>query len=257
MTDPVPEDTRPIHPGDPGAALMLLTRLPVPPSLAAHRGARAAWAWPLAGLAVGAIAAVVAFAALALGLSAGLAAGLALAATMLVTGGLHEDGLADCTDGFWGARERERRLEIMKDSRIGAYGVLAIIIVTGLRWLALASLFSFGSVWSALFIPALLSRGAMAFAMADLPFARGDGLAKAVGRPSRSVAGAGYGLAAVMAVLMTGMAAIPAIVSVALTALAVTRIAKAKIGGQTGDVLGATQQLSEVVALLTLVVVLN
>ncbi|WP_181180926.1 adenosylcobinamide-GDP ribazoletransferase, partial [Paracoccus sp. FO-3] len=122
-------------------ALVWLTRLPVgrllpasPPTLA-----QAAWAFPLVGLAVGFIgAAVLGLAALA-GLPGMVAALLAVGAMILATGALHEDGLADCADGSGGAT-RERRLEIMRDSRIGSYGVLALVLVTGLRVAAIAAL---------------------------------------------------------------------------------------------------------------------
>lgn len=246
-----------MHPGDLGAALMLLTRLPVPAAWVAHRSARSSWAWPLAGLVVGLIAGAVAAVALALGLAPALAAGLALTATILSTGALHEDGLADCADGFWGGQDRDRRLEIMKDSRIGTYGVLALIVATGLRWVALAALFSSGWLWAGLIVPAALSRGAMAGIMADLPFARDDGVARSVGKPSRSTAGVAFVLGALIAIATAGVAGIFTVLAVALTAIAASRVARVKIGGQTGDVLGAVQQLAEIAALLSLVAVLT
>ncbi|MEO0829047.1 MAG: adenosylcobinamide-GDP ribazoletransferase, partial [Pseudomonadota bacterium] len=113
---------------DPLAALGLLTRLPVRlPDAAISRGAKAAWAWPLAGLVVASLTAVIALLTLKAGLPQSLAAGLALGVQIMVTGGLHEDGLADTTDGIWGGWDKARRLEIMRDSRIGAYGVLALV----------------------------------------------------------------------------------------------------------------------------------
>ena len=71
------------------------------------------------------------------------------AAQALATGALHEDGLADSVDGFWGGATRERRLEIMKDSRIGSYGALALILSVLIRWTALSALLAEGSAWSA------------------------------------------------------------------------------------------------------------
>lgn len=256
-TEHAAPDGRLFHPGDLGAALMLLTRLPVPPGRAADRGGRAAWAWPIVGLIVGAIAAGVAGAALALGLSSAIAAGLALGASILSTGALHEDGLADCADGFWGARDRDRRLEIMKDSRIGTYGMLALILAVGLRWLALTALLAAGQTWAALVVPAALSRGAMAGVMAVLPFARGGGVARHVGRPGRGTTAVALLIAGLLALGLAGIGASVAIGAVGLTAFVVARIAMAKIGGQTGDVLGAVQQLTEIAALLGLVTVLT
>jgi len=133
MTDR--NDDGPIRTGDIPAAIGLLSRLPVPvdTDLATRRGARAAWAYPLAGLVVGALAGLVAQVALWLGLPPSIAALLALAAMIAITGALHEDGLADSADGLWGGWDRARRLEIMKDSRIGTYGVLALGLTLLLR----------------------------------------------------------------------------------------------------------------------------
>ena len=104
--------------GDAIAALGLLTRLPLP-GRASHRGAEAAWAWPLAGLTVALLAAVLVGIGGWIGLPVTLCAGLLIVAMVVMTGALHEDGLADVADGFWGGFTTERRLEIMKDSRTG------------------------------------------------------------------------------------------------------------------------------------------
>ena len=105
----------------------LLTRLPLPD----HRstGAASAWAWPLVGAALGAAAAALASAALWLGVTPGVTAVLVLAFGAMLTGGLHEDGLSDTADGLFGGWTKARRLEIMKDSRVGSYGVLALVLV--------------------------------------------------------------------------------------------------------------------------------
>jgi adenosylcobinamide-GDP ribazoletransferase len=240
-----------LHLRDPLRALVLLTRLPVP-GADGERAAASAWAWPIAGLIVGGLAGGLAWLALLAGLTPGMAAGLALAAGMVMTGALHEDGLADCADGFWGGYTTERRLEIMKDSRIGAYGVLALILVTGLRWLALTALIEAGALWAAVLLPAALSRGAMAGVMASLPFAREEGLARHVGKPTPAAAAVGFVAAAILAAAATGTAGVVAIVATGAVAMTVTKLARAKIGGQTGDVLGAAQQLSDLAAMLAL-----
>ena len=128
-------------------ALVLLTRLPLPhlPKDSFARQSRAVWAFPLAGLVVGGLATVMAAAALAVWPPA-VAAGLALAVQILVTGAMHEDGLADSADGLWGGFDRSRRLEIMKDSQIGTYGVLALVLSLGLRWLTLSALLAAGMI---------------------------------------------------------------------------------------------------------------
>jgi adenosylcobinamide-GDP ribazoletransferase len=245
-----------LEPRDPLRALMLLTRLPIS-GTDGTRGAASAWAWPLVGLMVGGLAGVLATVALWLGLPPTIAAGLTLGAAILMTGALHEDGLADCADGFWGGHDADRRLEIMKDSRIGAYGVLALILVIGLKWLALATLIEHGALWAAVLVPAMLSRAAMTWVMATLPFAREDGLARHVGQPSKSTGGVAIILAAGGAIALSGLAGVAVILTAGVVALALSRLARAKIGGQTGDVLGATQQLTALAALLALVTLVS
>lgn len=238
---------------DVAVAVGLLTRLPLRLSDSAYaRGARAAWAYPLAGVLVGAVAAAVAALALWLGLAVEPAGLLALVALVMVTGAMHEDGLADMADGFWGGWTRERRLEIMKDSHIGSYGVIALILSLAARWWGLSALLGQdGGLW-ALVAVAALSRAGMPVLMAWLPNARDGGLSKAQGRPEARVALIGCGAALAVAALCTGSAAIGLAVLAALAVVGVGLLAKVKIGGQTGDVLGASQQVCEVVLLLAL-----
>ncbi|MCT2539828.1 adenosylcobinamide-GDP ribazoletransferase [Sedimentimonas flavescens] len=232
-------------------AVMLLTRLPAGrlPEPAPSMGA-SAWAFPLAGLAVGAIAAVVLSGAMALGLPPMLAAGLALAAQIAATGALHEDGLADVCDGFWGGHDPARRLEIMRDSRIGSYGTLGLILSVGLRWQALSLLATTAQPWLAIVVVAMTSRVASAALLAAMPPARSDGL----GRAASGVTARAAIIAAVIAVLpalaVPGMGA--AIAVQIVLGLSLAALARRKIGGQTGDVLGTAQQLAEIGALLTL-----
>ena len=231
-------------------AIVLLTRVPfgrlrdpVPPLAAA------AWAFPLAGLIVGLIAGGVMWAALALGLSPLVAGGLALGAQAMATGALHEDGLADICDGFWGGATRERRLQIMRDSRIGSYGTVGLVLTLGLRWLGLAELAEMQAV-AAVIAVAMASRVAPVALMAWLPAARADGLGaqgRAVGTASVLVAMLLGGLPLLL--LAQGGAAL-AVAALAVAVLALT--ARSKIGGQTGDVLGAGQQTAEIALLLTL-----
>jgi len=242
-------DTSLAIPGDILTALALLTRLPV---RASHsRGAAAAWAYPLAGLAIGTIAAIVAFATS--GLPPALTAGFALLALIIPTGALHEDGLADTADGFWGGWTRVRRLEIMKDSRIGTYGVLALVLSVGLRWAALTALAASGDLAVALILTAILSRAPMVALMHALPHARDTGLAASTGHPGRNTTLLALGIAAAIAALTLGLSALPLAILLILTTLITAAIAKTKIGGQTGDVLGAMQQISEIAILAFLV----
>jgi adenosylcobinamide-GDP ribazoletransferase len=227
----------------------LLTRLPLPD----HKGSGAgsAWAWPLVGATLGGIAATVASLALWLGFTPGVVAGLALVLGALLTGGLHEDGLSDSADGLFGGWTRDRRLEIMKDSRVGSFGVLALVLVTLIRWSALTALLAEGSPWTLIAVGAL-SRAPMAVLMAALPNARASGLSHATGRPSPGVALIGAALATAIAFLFAGWATLPMLMLVALVSALLARTAEARIGGQTGDILGATQQVAEAAALAVL-----
>ena len=235
------------------AAIGLLTRLPIPVDTekAAARGAQAAWAYPLVGLVLGLLVGVPAWA-LSGGLPAAILAALVLVTLVVLTGALHEDGLADSADGLWGAWEPARRLEIMKDSHIGSYGVIALVLSLLLRWLGLVAVIEAGIVIPALVAVGMLSRAAMVGLMAALPHARDGGLSKTVGRPGMETASLAALLAVVAALLCIGLGGVALIVAVALAALTTRAIAKAKIGGQTGDILGATQQLGEVAALVML-----
>lgn len=235
-----------LHRHDIAAAFGLLTRLPVKVNTvsAQSRGAAAAWAYPLVGLATAGCAAGFGALALAAGLAPVIAAGIAALAPVLLTGALHEDGLADCADGFWGGWSRTRRLAIMKDSQIGTYGVLALIFAIGLRWSALTLLLPEAG-WPWLIAAACLSRASMVLLMASTPRARPRGLSAAVGRPAYATAAIALALATVLATLSIGLATLPALALTIFTTLACARLARHKIGGQTGDVLGATQVLCD------------
>ena len=241
------------------AALGLLSRLPVPVDgkKATARGAAAAWAYPVAGLIIGTIAACIAKVATWLGMPATIAAALTLATLVIITGAMHEDGLADSADGLWGGWDPARRLEIMKDSHIGVYGVAALMLSFLLRWTALSSLIALGLHWSALITAAIISRACMTGLMAVLPHARADGLSQSVGRPSHQAAGIAAVIALVVAVVFWGWWGLVIALAAELAALLCMGLARAKIGGQTGDILGATQQITEIAVLLCMLVVIG
>jgi adenosylcobinamide-GDP ribazoletransferase len=175
-------------------------------------------------------------------------------ATLLVTGALHEDGLADTADGFGGGDSREKKLDIMRDSRTGVYGVCALVLALLLRIGTLASFTdAHGVVW-ALIASHSAARAAMVMLMWLLPPARSDGLSFAAGGPP----GQGVAAAAAIAVIVLlfclhpvrgAMAALVLIATVALMAW----LAMRQIDGQTGDVLGATEQVGEIAVLLVAV----
>ena len=250
-------DTRDFDASDVPAAIGLLTRLPVKVDMdkAQQRGARAAWAYPLAGLVIAVFAGLLAEVLLRLGTPAPLVAALVLGLSVVLTGAMHEDGLADSADGLWGGWTRERRLEIMKDSHIGAYGVIALVLGLLIRWAALSMVIE-SHLWLALVISAVLSRAGMTALMAWLPNARVGGLSHSVGRPQLVHAVvAGVIAVGIAFALAPGLAPVLSLLTAA-TVLGCALVAKAKINGQTGDILGATQQLSEIVVLIGLATLL-
>ena len=215
---------------------------------------------PLAGLILALPAALMLAAAWAIGLGPFLAATLAVAILVVATGALHEDGLADVADGFGGGSTRERRLEIMRDSRIGAYGGAALVLALALRIGALATLLDRTGYAAAtgLIVAAILSRVAALAPMVMLKPARPNGLSAAVGRPGRAsqATALGLGVALALGAVPLGLppgGVAPMILCAGLAALGLTWLARVMIGGQTGDVIGACQQAAEIAALLALV----
>ncbi|WP_093966973.1 adenosylcobinamide-GDP ribazoletransferase [Actibacterium lipolyticum] len=238
-------------------AIIFLTRLPAGRMRDGSLSIGAsAWAWPVAGVFVGGISALIYAAAWGLGLPAGPSAVLALGAGILVCGGLHEDGFADLADGCGGGRDRAQKLEIMRDSRIGAYGVLAVIFSFGLRASAITSLSDPLLVIPCLIGVAAASRAPMAVWLYLLPAAREDGL----GHSSKQI----NGMAVIVAITfgcifllpLGGIAVLSVAIAVAIGSGAVAAFAVRQIGGQTGDVLGAVQQVSEVAAWIACLAVL-
>ena len=226
--------------GEFGLAAGLLTRLPVgwlrPSGVAGH----AVWAYPLVGLVVGAAGAVVLWLGQAADLPPLASAAWALGAMVLATGALHEDGLADTADGLGGGATRARKLEIMRDSRIGGFGATALILSFAIRAATLAALTP-----AALVAGAVIARAAMAGVLL-LPPARADGLAASVGRVSRGGFGAACVLAVVAAcVLLPSRTATAAILAAAAAAAAVAWLAWRQVGGHTGDICGAAEQAAE------------
>jgi len=232
---------------------VFLTRLPLRHDTPVGKGdlAQALWAAPLVGVVVALIGAIVFSAALALHIPLLPAAVLTVAATVLVTGGLHEDGLADVADGFGGGDTRERKLEIMRDSRIGTYGVCALILSFMLRVCSIAELGDDAAVLAALIAAHAGSRAMVPLFMQIVLPARADGLAADAGAPSSAVS-----LAAVLigaAALIGALGIVAGLVTLALLAAAgvfMAWLCWRHIRGQTGDVLGALEQGGEMIVLL-------
>ncbi len=228
-------------------AVQFMTRLPVPGWVGHGPGQldRAARYFPLAGLLVGAVGAMVLFVART-GLPALVAAGLAVVVTVALTGALHEDGLADTVDGLLGGWTRDDALRIMKDSRIGAFGAAALVLALGLKVAALAGLPALALVASS-----AASRLAPVCVMALLPYARA-GQADAKSAPVAAGPG-GLAVAAVcglVPLLLLGWRALPALLLAAGLAAGMALWFRRRLGGYTGDCLGAVQQATELGILL-------
>jgi adenosylcobinamide-GDP ribazoletransferase len=220
---------------------------------------------PLAGLILGLLPAFALVCAHVLSLGPWLAATLAVATATLTTGAFHEDGLADTADSFGGST-RERRLEIMRDSRIGSYGACALFLGLLLRIGALAHLtatagWDMGAV--ALLMTAFLSRIAGLMPLTFLAPARLDGASYAVGQPSRESFWLAVGLGSLLAIvlgLIGGLHPLGIVLMILLSGLmgwGFTRLSTRHLGGQTGDIAGAAQQVAEIAALLGLLTTLQ
>lgn len=230
----------------------VLTRIPIGVG-APEPGAVAAgaWAFPLVGAGVGGIAAFVFFLAEFFGLGAGPAALLAVLAGIAVTGALHEDGLADTADGFGGGHDRTQKLAIMRDSRQGTYGIVALAASVGLRAAAVAAAPDPISAGLGLIAAHAASRSLLPVTMRLLAPARDDGLGATAGRPSLAAAAISALVGA--AIALAALGPFRGVVALAIAGAAMTLtalLAQRQIGGYTGDVLGAFQQIGEIAMLL-------
>ena len=269
------------------SAVQYFTRVPVP-RWVGHESTGLSGTtryFPAVGIAVGAVAAAVFWAA-SIVFPPVIAAILSIVASAALTGGLHEDGLADTMDGLGGGHTRERALEIMKDPRIGAFGALALMLMLGLK---VATLSALPLMWVvvALIAGHALSRWCAVLLIWRLPYARADNASRArpvvervartdivvatlaglaplvaciavvasasnspaagAGALARLTTGAGPG---VIAASLTAAAILSALAALATTALLGAWYNR-RLGGYTGDTLGATQQITEIVFYLT------
>jgi adenosylcobinamide-GDP ribazoletransferase len=235
-------------------ATAFLTRLPMPhpqgpmpPNFVrAHR------MFPIVGALIGAAVGLICLGLRYLGVPDLAAAALALGASAILTGALHEDGLADIADGFGGGRDRAAKLEIMRDSRLGTYGALILLVSFAAKLSALAAIPD-GYVVPGLIAAHALARGILPFMSLKLPYARNDGLARNAGQPDTSTAAIAAGLALILALLSLSWrnALLSALVAI-LSGLGIAWLAQRQIGGQTGDVLGGAEQVGETAILVLL-----
>jgi adenosylcobinamide-GDP ribazoletransferase len=230
-----------------------LTRLPIPLPSTGGSLAQASRAFPLVGALIGVAAALVYAIAVNLGLTALLGAGLAVASSLILTGALHEDGLADFADGLGARGDAGARLAVMRDSHIGTFGVLALMLVILLNVVAIAALALPGEAAAALIAAHAGSRALLPWVMHRFSHARSDGLAVAAGRPSQTTAFISLGLGAIVLLICVGPARAIAAAIVAGLALLLAPMARRLLGGITGDVLGAIESTARLAILLTLV----
>jgi adenosylcobinamide-GDP ribazoletransferase len=246
-------------------AVAFLTRLPVEhapddddllPDAAQPDLAASMWLFPLVGFAIGGAGALVLGLLAWASVPAPVAATLAIGGMIWLTGALHEDGLSDIADGFGGGGDRERKLEIMRDSRLGAYGTvtLAVVVVAKIAALATIAAHDVGAAAGALIAAAVWSRALIAPTMRWLEPARDDGLGANAGEPSEGDSWKGLGLAVLLVLLVlvtpAGFGIITVLIAGGLGSFVVGLIAFRQIGGYTGDVLGAAQAIAETAALV-------
>ncbi|OJF93466.1 adenosylcobinamide-GDP ribazoletransferase [Pararhizobium antarcticum] len=225
------------------------------------RLSRAVRAFPIAGLLIALPSAAVVAIFSAIHATPLFTAFVAVAIQALITGALHEDGLSDTADGLGGGRDKESALVIMKDSRIGSYGAVALILSFGLRVSALAAILpelTPSGAGVAMLAMAALSRTAMVWHWSKLPPARQDGVAASAGEPQRGAVRLALAIGPTSAVILMLLAGVP-LLAIPLTLLAFgatvtafSGIVDGKIGGHTGDTIGATQQLTEIAVLAAL-----
>jgi adenosylcobinamide-GDP ribazoletransferase len=227
------------------SAVRMLTTLPLPRSWSLPSTGRAFF--PAVGLLVGGLAWLGCWVGSTV-IDAAMGAFLAIAILVLLTGALHLDGFGDCADGLFGGSTRERRLEIMRDSRVGAFGAVAIAMILVGDILALGAVPE-GRAALALLGAAALARLAMVAVILWLPYARPEGLGKLVaeGRWRRDLLlGA---VAVAIPIAFDWRHGLIAVGLVTLTTLGFGSFARLRIGGATGDVYGATLELAQFAAL--------
>jgi len=253
MSDLMSDLTRDLM-DDVRGAIAFLTRIPMPHPEGSRPAdfVRAHRVFPLVGAAIGAAVGLLYVGLLAMGMPKPAAAALALGAGALITGALHEDGLADLADGFGGGRDRAQKLEIMRDSRLGTYGALVLLVAFAAKVSALAALPQ-DAVLPGLIAAHALARTPMTAMAWLMDPARKDGLSASAGRPDAATVTISLLVAVAIAVLVLPWRdALLSATAVAAGALAVAVLAQRQIGGHTGDVLGASEQVGEIAVLLLL-----
>ena len=238
-------------------AVMLLTRLPAGrlgydvPKLAS-----AVWFFPSVGIPIGLLVGLTYIGMCYLGILPTLASILAFSIGLIVTGAMHEDGLADCADGFGGGQSKNQKLEIMRDSRIGSFGVLALFFIVSARIVSLSNLPPNHEVLFAVIALAMISRLVMVFYLTFLSPARDEGLGRDASKPEVGALVISV-ITCIPIIFICGSYMISCVAIIAIIAFLFGWIIRVQIGGQTGDTCGAAQLISETAGYIFLVTFLN
>ncbi|MEN0001485.1 MAG: adenosylcobinamide-GDP ribazoletransferase [Pseudomonadota bacterium] len=248
-------------------ALGFLSRIPVSSAHfpADHQARDDAQFYPLAGSVIAVPATFIIAAAAFVPHATLLMAAIAIAALVIITGALHEDGLGDVADGFFATRDKGRILDIMRDPHLGTFGMLALVFSVTFRVTALTILIGqLGALSAALALMGVeaISRAAMVWHWQALPNARPDGKADRAGQPDNAQMWQAVAMgAAIMLICMVAGSfwapAVIALLAAAACAFWFKNMCMARIGGHTGDTIGATQQITAIAALMTLAIASN
>lgn len=233
-------------------AMIFLTRIPLPAGNAARTQplATAMRTFPVAGALIGGLGGLAFLLAATLGAPLPLAGALAIAATVAITGALHEDGFADVCDGFGGGYERERKMEIMRDSLLGTYGATGLVLSLLIRVVAVGTLAPLDAL-AAMIAAGALGRGLIPVSMTLNFSARSDGVAASSGYPTEGSTWAAVLLGLLIALVALGPGQGFLAFFVALAGVAgLAALAKRHIGGYTGDVLGCGAQTVDILVLV-------
>lgn len=231
--------------------IVFLTRIPAPswPKASSYKISECSWGFPIAGVLI-ALAGGIAFSVCTwLGLPSFVSGLVAIATMTLTTGALHEDGLADFVDGVFGGDTPNKRMEIMSDSRIGVFGTISIIFSFACRASLITAIEKPLLVLGALTAAAAISRAIMPVIMAFSEPAKATGIAFEGGKPGLNDWCGGLALAVLIVILSAPAAWLMCLIASVLGAFIMFWISEKKIQGYTGDSLGASQQMSELLAL--------
>lgn len=209
--------------------------------------------FPVIGLVIGLLASLIILFALAIGLPTNLSILLGLAAAILITGGLHEDGLADTADALGVRGDKDKRIAVLRDSRIGTFGALALIVSISIKWAALSDLASSWQIITYFISAHILGRGILPSIMRSSPLLLKDGQAAAAGIPESHAARIALILSFLLVTILLGPAkGLVAFAAALLAAYLVIKMMVRWFGGYNGDILGATEQLIELAVLINL-----